>query len=119
MARIAEHGSEVTFAPSQILEALRRDEGTLACAMLPEAMLSLIWEGRLVVTGPWRVRLPARDEVKVKPPELVRLEEAREDVIREAKDWLNHGVGQPGDDRLADALKLLEDAEEAVKGNNG
>lgn len=115
LSRVAKHGPGVSFAPAQILEALPNSEvSTIADVVdVKDAILHLIFEGELCVTGPWRVRLPYPAERRPKPLELVRLEEAREDVIREAREWMRHGVSQPGDEALADAVKRLEDAFDA------
>lgn len=126
LERVAKHGPGVSFAPAQILDAIPYSEvDEITCVQsVQHAILHLIFEGELCVTGPWRVRLPYPAERRPKPPELVRLEEAREDVIREAREWMRHGVSQPGDEALADAVKRLEDAFDAwapkgVEGKNG
>jgi hypothetical protein len=110
---LTEHGTEVSFTPQQIFQSMYKTslvESPISSyvSKLPEALLSLIWEGRLVVTGPWRVRLPAPAEVKVKPPELARLEAAREAVLREARGWAD----VPGcPTSLTDAVDELAEAE--------
>jgi hypothetical protein len=120
LERIEEHGPEFSFAPKQIVEAFSYTADATDFAMVPEALLHLIWEGKLVVTGPWRVRLPRPDEVKVKPPELVRLEAAREAVVRVARGYvrapmwdgdLSAGLYQ----ELEVVVQELEAAEEAMK----
>jgi hypothetical protein len=113
--RLTEHGTEVSFTPQQIFQGMYKTslaESPIShyVSKLPEALLSLIWEGRLVVTGPWRVRLPAPAEVKVKPPELARLEAARADVVRKAKVVVHDGWDER--DELMRAVHELEEAED-------
>jgi hypothetical protein len=118
LERIEEHGPEFSFAPKQIVEAFSYTADATDFAMVPEALLHLIWEGKLVVTGPWRVRLPRPDEVKVKPPELVRLEAAREAVIEAAREMSrDYRSGQPSCSLswIDMAIRELQAAEEAMK----